>query len=347
MPERPDQNDPKSHEKPRNFLHSRAVRRGRRRLALGGLAACALAAISCAGPTRLAPAAGYELKLGQQHPLVGRVYAVATRESVSPSQLTAAIVAARYVVLGETHDNPDHHRLQAELLSSFLAKHPRAHVGFEMLDEDVAPALAGAPPQSPEDVAARVHWEQSGWPDFRLYRPIFAVALQHAAPLLAAHPSAVHVRASMQGLPEDAARSLKLDVPLPEAQIAAERGEIRDSHCGHANDAMLTAMQRAQQYKDAYMARALVQAGGDALLIAGRGHARNDRAVPFFLRRHGADRIVSVAFVDVSDGRVSAADYDVEAFDFVVFTPRVSDEDPCETFRKQLEQMQRHASGAQ
>jgi uncharacterized iron-regulated protein len=87
-----------------------------------------------------------------------------------------------------------------------------------------------------------------------------------------------------------------------------------------------------------------VQARGDALLIAGRGHARSDRAVPFFLRRQGADAIVSVAFMDVSDGRISPADYDVDAFDFTVFTPRVSDEDPCETFRKQLEQMHRQAA---
>jgi uncharacterized iron-regulated protein len=205
------------------------------------------------------------------------------------------------------------------------------------------PASLGETLRTADELAARVHWEDSGWPELRIYRPVFEVALAHSVPLLAAHPSAEHVRASMHGLAPDEAAALKLDRPLPEPQIAAQRDEIRDSHCGHANDAMLTAMQRAQVYKDAFMARALVHTQRETALIAGRGHARNDRAVPYFLHRHGAERVVSVAFVDVADDRLSPTDYDVEAFDFVVFTPRVSDEDPCEAFRKQLEQMRGHA----
>lgn len=305
-----------------------------------------LAAVSCGAPAQLVPTTGYELQLGRQHPLVGRVYAPAAGAFSTPAQLTAALQQAHYAVLGETHDNPDHHRLQAQLLAQFLDEHAHAQVAFEMLDEDDATALAGQALRSPDDVAALVHWDESSWPAFRMYRPIFETALAHHLQLVAAHPSGEHVRASMQGLPDDEARALQLDRPLPEQQVAAQRDEIRESHCGHANDAMLTAMQRAQVYKDAFMARALVRAGPDAVLIAGRGHARNDRAVPYFLRRLGAERVVSVGFVDVADGRVSPTDYDVAAFDFVVFTPRVSDEDPCEAFRKQLEQMQHHAPGA-
>jgi hypothetical protein len=48
---------------------------------------------------------------------------------------------------------------------------------------------------------------------------------------------------------------------------------------------------------------------------------------------------LSVAFIDVDDAHTKATDYDIGAFDYVIFTPRVSDEDPCEEFRKQLEKM--------
>jgi len=336
-------------ENAREFMVSETARASRRQLWLTAAVCGALAAISCAAPARLIPAAGYELRLGRQHPLVGRVYAVQARDFVAPSQLSAAVSGARIAILGETHDNPDHHQLQAELLDGFLQQHPRARVAFEMLDEEDAGALATADLPTPEAVAARVAWDRSGWPEFRLYRPVFAVALARHAPLLAAHPSAEHVRDSMRGVEDGEARALKLDEPLPAAQLARQRDEIREAHCGHGNDAMLAAMQRAQVYKDAFMARALVGAGEPVLLIAGRGHARRDRAVPYFLRRHGAES-VSVAFIDVSEERVSATDYDVSPFDFVVFTPRVSDEDPCETFRKQLEQMHRQSptdAGAQ
>jgi hypothetical protein len=68
--------------------------------------------------------------------------------------------------------------------------------------------------------------------------------------------------------------------------------------------------------------------------------------VPYFLKRGGAVSTVSIAFLEVDDQRLEAAGYDIQAFDFVVFTPRVSNEDPCEQFRKQLEQMRQQPRGA-
>jgi uncharacterized iron-regulated protein len=103
-------------------------------------------------------------------------------------------------------------------------------------------------------------------------------------------------------------------------------------------------MQSAQSYTDAFMARALLQAGPPALLITGRGHVRKDRGVPLFLQRGGASAVLSVAFVEVIDDKTRPNDYDVSAFDFVVFTPRETDEDPCEQFKRQLESMHQHAA---
>ena len=53
--------------------------------------------------------------LDRDHPLVGRVYAVREGRYLSPAALLDALVGARDVLLGEAHDNPDHHRLQAAL----------------------------------------------------------------------------------------------------------------------------------------------------------------------------------------------------------------------------------------
>lgn len=304
---------------------------------------------ACAGaqsPSVLAPSAGFVESRGKQHALVGLVYSGSARQFVSVAQLDQALARAEYVVLGETHDNRDHHALEAELIARFIAAKPNAAVAFEMLDEDVRDATRD-PPRDPDAFARAVRWQDSGWPEFAQYRPVFDVALSRSRRLVAAHPSAEHVRASLSGVPADEARALHLDRPLPEAARAQLEDEIRAAHCGHASPGMVTAMVRAQSYKDAFMARAMLDAPAPVVLVAGRGHARADRAVPYYLKLAGASGVLSVAFVEVDDGESAPEAYDSAVFDYVVFTPRVSDADPCERFEEQLKQLHRHGAQSQ
>lgn len=309
----------------------------------------------CATEHLLRPTGGFTQQLGRRHPLAGHVWNVARGAACMPDELEDALDRADFVVLGETHDNRDHHLLEAELVRQFAhahehvhehdAAHERARIAFEMLDEDQAASLR-SPFKTPEELARRVHWSESGWPAFELYRPVFARAIAAGMRIVAAHPSATHVRDSMHGIAAGEALRLRLDLPLAARQQAAQREEIRASHCGHANDAMLLAMQQAQAYKDAFMAAAMLQAAAPTVLIAGRGHARNDRAVPLFLHRAGAKSVLSIAFIDVDDDHTRASDYDIAAYDFVVFTPRVTDQDPCQQFKVQLEAMRKRRGTA-
>jgi uncharacterized iron-regulated protein len=332
-----------------NFKQSIESRRARAQtLKLVAAVACTcwgiLAADGCGHSAHVAPTSGYTLTLGRDHPLTGRVFAGATQSEVTNEELERALASAQLVLLGETHDNADHHLLQAALLERFAALHPHSAAAFEMLDEAQADELRTIDDQTPDEIAKRVYWTESGWPDFALYRPIFAAAKRAHLALLAASPSADHVRASMAGLSEAELDLLKLSEPLPEAQLHAQAEEIRASHCGHANDAMVTAMQRAQSFKDAFMAEKLLEAGRPVVLIAGRGHVRKDRGVPVFLARRGGKYSLSIAFIDVESDKRALSDYDIRAFDYAVFTPRVSDADPCQKFREQLERM--HAQPA-
>jgi uncharacterized iron-regulated protein len=302
------------------------------------------AADGCSGAALLAPPAGFSLRLGREHPLTGRIYASAQHEFVGRERLRTALAGARFALLGEIHDNPDQHQLQATLLADFAAAHHPSAVAFEMLDETQAPALADVQGQPPETIAERVHWNESGWPEFAIYRPIFVAAHALDMKLVAALPSHTHVHESMTDVSASEASSLHLDQPFPQREEAAQRDEIRASHCGYAPDAMATAMLHAQHYKDAFMARALLAVGVPTALITGREHARKDRGVPLFLERFGTHAVISVGLIDVDDHKRAPSDYDIAAFDFVVFTPRVSDEDPCVQFRKGLEQMRRTPS---
>ena len=138
------------------------------------------------------------------------------------------------------------------------------------------------------------------------------------------------VRASMHGVESSEAQTLGLDTPLPKAAQDALAQEIRDSHCGHAPEAMLAPMIAAQSFKDAWMAQELQEARPPAALIAGRGHVRNDRAVPRYLAE--PEKALAIALVETVAGKSEPADYDRAGFDVLWFTePGEVRPDPCAT----------------
>ena len=300
------------------------------------LAASALAA--CAGTAKLVPEGGYRAELGREHPLLGAIWAPTGGRALRVSELLELVSGARFIAIGENHEHPDHHRVQAWLLDQWLPAQRAPAVAFEMLDGAQAPALK-PPARTPEELAARVRWSDSGWPAFALYEPIFDVALARGASVIAAHPPREQVRKSMEGSAPEEAAALRLDQPLPAPELASLEREIRDSHCGHAPAEMVNAMVRAQSFKDAWMAREIVQAGRPVALIAGNGHVGEARGVPQFLRRHGVADVLTIALVEVLDGRHEPAAYALPPVDVVIFTARMSDDDPCEVFRAQLEKM--------
>ncbi len=311
----------------------------RRTLALSPL----LLTLACATSGALTPRGGFVHRLGAEHPLAGRVYARETRDLVEPARLFAALAEADVVLIGEIHDNSDHHLLEAELITRFLLAHPEAHVAFEMLDETQAEALE-PPPKDADTLGERVRWQATGWPSFALYRPVFQAVLDGSGTLVAAHPSRERVRASMHGVSDAEARELHLFPPLSSPLREALVQEIADSHCGHAPEAMIEPMVRAQSFKDAFMARAMASVGGAALLVAGSGHVREDRGVPLFLARRGLVDVLSIRLVGVDDALLDPHAYAEAAYDFVIFTPRTTDESACDRFKEQLERMkQRHA----
>jgi uncharacterized iron-regulated protein len=276
------------------------------------------------------------------HPLVGRIFSSLTGRFVSTDELLEQLAGARFVALGERHDNPDHHRVQAWLLRALLAMRPGLSVGFEMLDEDRQPILDALPDRSPSALAHAVSWAESGWPDFSLYEPVFRAVLGGRGRVLAVHPAraalhALHGRA----LDDSERRHLRLDPPLPPALRAQVAKDLRSGHCNTLGDRHITLMAAVQELKDATMAERLVEGAGKdgAALVAGNGHVWRQTGVPRFLVRRGPHTVLAVGILEVVPGATSPADYEASRYDLLVFTPRVDDEDPCEKFREQLKRL--------
>src|SRR2546429_669780 len=92
---------------------------------------------------------------GRNHPLADRIWDVRAGSFVLPPDLAGRLAGARFVLLGERHDNPEHHALQARLLRGMIAAGRRPAVGFEMLSTADATAiaryLAGSPKEASGD----------------------------------------------------------------------------------------------------------------------------------------------------------------------------------------------------
>lgn len=285
------------------------------------------------------------------HPLVGYVLSTRDERWVDRQALDAALAGAEFVLLGEIHDNEDHHRLQAAFLRAALGAGRKPALAFEMIDTSQAEPLARAlatPPVTPEALEEATGWKKSGWPDFSIYRPVFEVGLEAGLEIVAANlprPIAREaVRKGLAPLPADVRDAMeKAGEPSPH-ELATWAKEMEDDHCGELDPELLTGLVRAQRARDAQMALRLTSAGGagkGAVLVTGGGHARTDRGVAAWVARlQPAARSVSVGIVEV-DGelrwpRQYAEEYGTDRlpFDYVVFTPRAEREDPCEDLRR-------------
>ena len=289
--------------------------------------------------------------LGRDHALVGRLEATATRRTLEPSALFGALAAARVVVLGEKHDNPDHHALQAQAIDALVARGRKPAVVFEMIERGQQAALDAARTRAPGDVdaiAAALDWQRSGWPEWSLYRPVFASAVRHGLPIVAGSLDRADVmevaRRGTQALEPSFVAQHKLAEPSSDAPAEALREEMRQAHCSMMPESMLDAMVLVQRARDAMLAsqtHAALERASSAVVIAGNGHARKDRGVPRYLERAWGVESVVLALLEVQPDVQELAGLAPDdaggalPYDYVWLTPRATDEDPCAALRKQ------------
>jgi uncharacterized iron-regulated protein len=291
-----------------------------------------------------APIAPFE----RDHPLVGRIWQSASTSFITAEALAGLAAAADMVLLGETHDNADHHALQAWVVGRLMeASSPKPLVAFEMLDRSQAETLQAHLATHPKDadgLGPAVGWDKSGWPDWAQYRPIAKAALESGAPLAAANLSKDDSRAIAKGdIPAPWRDKLGLEVPHDPGQRQAMEADIQAGHCHMLPERALPAMVRVQRARDAAMAWTMAQAPR-AVLIAGAGHVRNDRAVPVHLASMAkGKKVLALAFLEVQPGKSDPAQYaelyetDHLPFDAVWFTPKAERADQCEAFKRHLD----------
>ncbi|SDZ43451.1 Uncharacterized iron-regulated protein [Jannaschia faecimaris] len=213
-------------------------------------------------------------------------------------------------VLGEIHDNPDHHVAQAQLVAQI---DPEAVV-FEQLTDEQADRIGPDTPRDAQVLGELLDWAESGWPDIAMYAPIMAAS---DAPILGASGSPGDL--SMYGL----------DEPLPPEQQAAREQLQADAHCGALPERLLPDFVKRQRATDALFASRTLSAfdryGGPVVLIAGNGHARTDWGVPAAIARVRPElRVVAL---------IQGEGQEIMPGDITRHAAPPTREDPCAAFR--------------
>jgi uncharacterized iron-regulated protein len=299
-----------------------------------------------------APWQNWQTSIQSDDALVGKIWSAHERRFVTPRLLADALAEVELALLGETHDNADHHRLQAWLIDR-IAKHRKPTVVMEMISVDQSKKLRlylANPDANAAGLGEALEWAESGWPDWLLYQPIAESLFRVGLPLLPGDPSRHAIRSVGSGGLDHIERveltRLALNAPLSPELSEALRQDIKESHCNLLPEGSLDPMTQVQRYRDAALARALIDAskGEGAILIAGNGHVRSDRGVPWYLFRQEVEpRISSVMFVEVLVGAKTVEDLIVTdpagepAADYFWITPRAEREDQCEELRRKLE----------
>jgi uncharacterized iron-regulated protein len=273
------------------------------------------------------------------------IFAMLTACAVVPAShdWEAGLRGDALVLLGEVHDNAEHHRQRATILRRAFIAGWRPAIAMEQFDRERQKDIDRARRERPRDVqhvidlaAPSKGVRVASW-NWDYYRPFVELALEFDVPLLAANLSNADTGKIVRDgyaavFDEHELKRFGLDKPIPSALLAAQEQEIALGHCNALPSTILPAMARGQMARDAVMASILApHASRGVVLIAGNGHVRRDIGVLQWVIAARRVRALAVGFLE--RGKSSRID---SAFDVVVLTAAAERPDLCAEFIRRL-----------
>ena len=220
----------------------------------------------------------------------------------------AALAKRGVVLLGESHDQAEHHRWQLHTITALFRHRPDMVLGFEMFPRRVQPVLDrwSKGELNKSDFMREVDWPRIwGFAD-GLYLPLFHFARMHRLPMLALNiDRATNRRVAAQGLASASITEREgVGDPVPASSFYRDRlFECFKKHPAARQDAR-AASERferfvcAQQFWDRAMAEAIAGARRDArrpliVGVMGSGHIEYGDGVPHQLAALGVDDVAT------------------------------------------------------
>lgn len=275
--------------------------------------------------------------------LVGCALPLPPDSGPSAASRLQTLLPADAILLGETHDNPDHQRVHLEVVENLAASGQLAALVLEMavqghttqgwLSEDTKARLArGEPnPKDPKnltepDVRGALNWDDRAWP-WAAYKPAIMAAVRAGVPVMGANLPRSQMRETM--------RDASFDTRLSGPSLKAQQQLIRSGHCGLLPETQVTPMTRMQIARDVAMAQVIANAsqasqpGQTVVLLAGSGHVDKVLGVPQHLP---TTLNVKAVLLKVSEQNDAST-----AFDLVWPTQPTSPKDYCGELKSRLQ----------
>ncbi|CAG0956278.1 hypothetical protein RHDC1_00474 [Rhodocyclaceae bacterium] len=212
------------------------------------------------------------------------------------------------VLLGETHDEMDHHRWQLQTLAALHARRPDMVIGFEMFPRRVQPVLDRwvAGELTVAEFLDQAEWERNWNMPAELYLPLFQFARINRIPMLALNIERKLSRAISEKGWDAVAEAEREGVGRPAAPVEAYREQLFAVFREHPtlrgkgdkpkqNSSAFRFFVESQTVWDRAMAEALARRAlaGRPLVagVMGSGHLRFGHGVPHQLRDLGIRNI--------------------------------------------------------
>ncbi|MCU7939519.1 MAG: ChaN family lipoprotein [gamma proteobacterium symbiont of Bathyaustriella thionipta] len=310
----------------------------------------------------------------QTHKLIDKVWSASEQQFISKEALQQKTLTAQVILLGETHDNARHHQLQAQFISYLTENNQPPAVAFEMLNQNQQSIINSfeanqyasdgnshfgstrSGEKNTQLFADKINWQESGWPEWPYYHPVFYQTINNKLPIIAANLDLKQIRKVIkegsQTLSQEY-QDLLNKYQYDEALKKELEQEVQSAHCDMLPEKMLSPMLLGQQTRDIAMTQAIqstllkynTATKAQIVLIAGSGHTRTDYGIPFYLQQENPElRLISIAFVEVSEDEFKPDDYAKAwsktatqlPFDYVWFTARAEREDQCEKMKEHM-----------
>ncbi len=213
----------------------------------------------------------------------GQILDLHSGKTLTESQLLTQLAAAPRLIVGEKHDNAEHHEIELWLIQNLVRQRPQGSVLLEMLTSGQQPRVDQVKNWLKDDPVVRdgriqelLNW-QKGWP-WEMYGGVVTEALRAPYPLLNANIDRSRVM-ELYKKPEFP-EGKKSTAPAVQEAL---RATIVAMHEGNIEGQQLKSMLSIQQQRDRYMAQQLLNAPAPAVLIAGGYHASKSIGVPLHM----------------------------------------------------------------
>jgi uncharacterized iron-regulated protein len=250
--------------------------------------------------------------MGPQQIENGQIINLFRHKTITQEQLYDQLSKKQVVLVGETHNDPHHHKVQLKIIQALNKRHENLAIGLEMFPRHLQPILDRwvADEFTRKDFLKAVDWDNIWGFDEELYMPIFRFARDNNIPLIGMNVKREVVKeVRLKGV-DGVDESIRQELP----EIAPASGEYKtvlrevfDSHPMMSKMGKFDNFVQAQQVWDGVMATQISKwfeqnPYGLVIGLAGSGHISHGHGIPHQLKNsQGIDNIATVLPWNISE----------------------------------------------